>query len=141
MEYNLLKTLHIIFLISWFAGLFYLPRIFVYHAMAEDKSVWEHFKVMERKLYNYIMTPAMILTVTFGLVLWFRVFPQAGGWIHIKTTLVVLLVVYHFMCGHYVKVFSRDENPKSHKYYRVFNEVPTLLLAAITYLVIFKPFG
>lgn len=138
--YETLKALHLIAVICWFAGLFYLPRIFVYHAMAEDKNN-EMLKTMERKLYKYIMNPSMIATWVFGV--WMLIIiPEwmQSGWLHAKLTLVVLLTGYHHVCGKYVKIFARDSNKKSHKFYRYFNEIPTVLLIIIVFLVILKPF-
>jgi len=135
------KAFHIIFMVSWFAGLFYLPRIFVYHAMTDDRGSHENFKVMERKLYKFV-TPWMILTVALGLwLLWDYAWAAyaSSWWLHAKLALCVLLLIYHFMCGHYVKVFAEDRNTRSHVYYRWFNEVPVIMLFAIVILVIIKP--
>ncbi len=134
-----LKAFHIVFVVSWFAGLFYLPRLFVYHAQAADAPSNERFKVMERKLYRGIMLPAMILTVASGLWLWLG-FGFAGGWLHAKVTLVVLLVAYHFWLAKLLGDFARDSNRRSHVYYRWVNEIPTVLLVAIVVLVVVKPF-
>jgi len=134
-----LKSLHLIFVVSWFAGLFYLPRLFVYHAVATDAISLERFKVMERRLYRGIMTPAMVLTVASGLGLWLG-FGFHGGWIHAKVLLVVLLVGYHFWLRKLLGDFARDANAHSGRYYRVLNEVPTVLLIAIVILVVVKPF-
>ena len=133
-----IKSFHIVFVVSWFAGLFYLPRLFVYHAQAEDAPSRERFKVMERKLYRGIMTPAMVLTIASGLWLWAYGF--TGGWLHAKVALVVLLVAYHFWLNAMRNTFARDENRRSHKFYRVVNELPTVLLVAIVILVVVKPF-
>ena len=133
-----IKSFHIVFVVSWFAGLFYLPRLFVYHAQADDAPSRERFKVMERKLYRGIMTPAMVLTIASGLWLWAYGF--TGGWLHAKVALVVLLVAYHFWLNAMRNTFARDENRRSHKFYRVVNELPTLLLVAIVILVVVKPF-
>jgi len=135
-----LKTFHILFVVSWFAGLFYLPRIFVNHAMAEEPAVRERLKLMERKLYNFV-TPIGALAVITGLWLWFGysdIF--SGGWLHAKTTLVAGLVAYHLYCGHLVKVFAEDRNTRSHVWFRFFNEVPVLVLIAAVILVVLKPF-
>ena len=134
-----LKALHIIFVIAWFAGLFYLPRLFVYHAQAADAVSNERFKVMERKLYRGIMTPAMVLVVASGLGLWLG-FGIRGGWLYAKLALVVVLLAYHFWIGKLAGDFARDANRRSHVYYRWVNELPTLLLAAIVILVVVKPF-
>lgn len=136
------KAFHLIAVITWFAALFYLPRLFVYHAMAEDEISRERFKVMERKLYRGIMTPSMIVTLALGL--WMLVdnwaFYKTQGWMHAKLALVVVLVGYHHMCLAYMKRFAEDRNTKDHVFYRVFNEVPVLFLIAIIILVIVRPF-
>ena len=134
-----LKAFHIIFVIAWFAGLFYLPRLFVYHATATDAPSNERFKVMERKLYRGIMMPAMILTVASGLWLWLG-YGFTGGWLHAKLTLVVLLLAYHFWMRKLLGDFARDANRRSHVFYRWVNEMPTVLLVAIVILVVVKPF-
>jgi len=133
-----LKAFHIFFVVSWFAGLFYLPRIFVNHAMAEEAAVKERFKLMERKLYKFV-TPIGALAVITGLWLWFG-YGFSGGWLHAKTAFVVGLVVYHFYCGHLVKVFAEDRNARSHVWFHFFNEVPVLVLLAVVILVVVKPF-
>ena len=133
-----LKAFHIFFVVSWFAGLFYLPRIFVNHAMAEEQAVRERFKLMERKLYRFV-TPIGALAVITGLWMWFG-FGFSGGWLHAKTTLVAVLVAYHLYCGHLVKVFAADRNTRSHVWFRFFNEVPVLILLAVVILVVVKPF-
>jgi len=133
-----LKAFHIFFVVSWFAGLFYLPRIFVNHAMAEEPAVRERLKLMERKLYKFV-TPIGALAVITGLWLWFG-FEFKGAWLHAKVTLVAGLVVYHFYCGHLVKEFAADRNSRSHVWFRVFNEVPVLVLLAVVILVVVKPF-
>jgi len=136
------KSFHIFFVISWFACLFYLPRLFVYHAMCEDEAGNARFKIMERKLFYGMMTPCMILTLVFGG--WAFGYNAAyylqAGWMHAKLTLVVVLLVYHGICWHHLKQFRDDCNTRSHKYYRVFNELPVFLLLAIIILVIVKPF-
>lgn len=137
------KAAHIMFVIFWFAGIFYLPRLFVYHSMATDAVGIERFKVMERKLYRGIMTPAAIIAVLLGVWLlagsW-DVFARAG-WLHAKLTLVVLLVVYHIYCGRLIAAFARDENTKSDRFFRWFNDAPPLLLlSGIVVLVVVKPF-
>jgi protoporphyrinogen IX oxidase len=134
-----IKSLHVIFMVTWFAGLFYLPRLFVYHAMAEDEVSRERFKVMERKLFYGIMTPGGVLTIVFGLWLWLG-YGISGGWMHAKLLLVGLLVIYHLLCGRMVAVFKRDRNRHGHVFYRWFNEAPVLLLAGVVVLVIVKPF-
>jgi protoporphyrinogen IX oxidase len=132
---------HIISVICWFAALFYLPRLFVYHAMAEDDTGKERFKIMERKLYRGIMTPSMIATLIFGfwLIQYNPAYYWQAGWMHIKLTAVLLLLVYHFACGYFLKQFRDDRNTRSHKFYRVFNEAPVLLLVLIVIMVVVKP--
>ncbi|MCZ7598661.1 MAG: protoporphyrinogen oxidase HemJ [Gammaproteobacteria bacterium] len=134
-----LKALHIIFMVTWFAGLFYLPRLFVYHAMSDDDASIERFKVMERKLYYGITTPGAVLTVVFGTWLWLG-YGFSGGWLHAKLALVAVLIGYHLWCGRLVRLFLDDANTRSHVFYRWFNEFPVLLLVAIVILVVVKPF-
>jgi putative membrane protein len=134
------KAFHIVFMVTWFAGLFYLPRLFVYHALADDKPSIERFKIMERKLYWGIMTPGAVLTIVFGLWLWLGWFRGAAGWLHAKIALVALLVVYHFWCGRLVRAFAAERNTRSHVWLRWFNEVPVLILFAVVLLVVLKPF-
>lgn len=132
---------HVIFMVCWFAGLFYLPRLFVYHATSQDTISLERFKIMEKKLYFFIMTPAAILTTIFGvwlLALNFRFYIHAG-WMLGKLFFVILLWGYHLFCGHLLKNFKLDRNHFSAKFYRFFNEIPTLLLFIIIILVIVKP--
>ena len=140
--YLLFKSLHLIAVISWMAGLLYLPRIFVYHT--ENKSeekVSQIFKVMEKKLYFYIMTPAMTLSWLFGLLLIHSIgFQQLGQtWMILKLLFVVILTVYHFYLGKLLSQFKQDSNEHSHKFYRYINEIPTILLILIIFVVIFKP--
>lgn len=136
------KAFHIMAVITWFAALFYLPRLFVYHAMAEDRISQERFKIMERKLYRGIMNPSMIVALVLGLWLlgenW--AYYRTQGWMHAKLVLVVLLIGYHHMCLAYMKKFAADANSKSHVFYRWFNEVPVLFLVAIVLLVVVRPF-
>ena len=141
-SYLLLKSLHLIAVISWMAGLLYLPRIFVYHVEnLKDKNISLVFKTMERKLYFYIMMPAMILTWVFGLILisslGFEVLSTA--WIKLKLFLVILLTFYHFYLSKLLADFKMDQNTKSSKFFRIINEVPTLLLIFIVFIVVFKP--
>ena len=142
MLYLWLKAFHIVSIVCWFAGLFYLPRLFVYHAQSQDAVSQERFCIMERKLYKGIMLPSMIATIIFGG--WLISLNPSGyfsqGWMHAKLTLVVLLIGYHHMCGAQVKRFARGENTRSHVYFRWFNEVPVLFLIAIVILVVVKPF-
>jgi protoporphyrinogen IX oxidase len=142
-----LKALHVIFMVTWFAGLFYLPRLFVYHAMTTDPISNERFKVMERKLYYGITTPGGIITLIFGLWLlfayWWQPFlaVQSGSlWLHIKLTLVVILIGYHIYCGKLLLDFKHDRNRHSHVFYRWFNEFPVLILIGVVILAYVKPF-
>lgn len=134
-----IKAWHLIFMVTWFAGLFYLPRLFVYHAMSTDSASNERFKIMERKLFYGIMTPGAIFTIVFGVWLWLG-YGHAGGWLHAKLALVAGLLVYHIYCGKLLLDFKHDRNTRSHVYYRWFNEVPVLALIAIVVLVVVKPF-
>jgi len=134
------KSFHIIFIVTWFAGLFYLPRLFVYHAAAQDRISLERFKVMERRLFWGIMTPGAVLTILFGVWLWLGWFRGATGWLHAKIALVAVLAVYHVWCWRLVKAFAAARNTKSERWYRWFNEFPTLVLVATVLLVVFKPF-
>lgn len=139
--YLLFKSLHLIAIISWMAGLLYLPRIFVYHSEASQVSQKDIFKVMERKLYNYIMMPAMLLSWLFGVLLihslGFDIFLEL--WMKIKIILVSVLTFYHFLLGKYLKDFAADNNKKSSKFYRIINEVPTIILIVVVFVVVFKP--
>lgn len=135
-----IKSAHIIFMITWMAGLFYLPRLFVYHAQATDQISIDRFKIMERKLYFGIMTPGMVLTLVFGVWLWLG-YGFRGGWLHAKLLLVALLVVNHFYLGKLMTDFKHDRNKHGHVFYRWLNEIPTLpLLIGIVILVVVKPF-
>ena len=140
--YFWLKALHIIFVVTWFAGLFYLPRLFVYHADAQDAASNERFKVMERKLYRAIMNPSMILALVFGISLlglgWASF--GAAAWLWIKVALVGLLVGYHHVCGRMLRDFANDANTRSHTFFRWFNELPALILIGAVILVVVKPF-
>ena len=142
MLYLWLKAFHIVSIVCWFAGLFYLPRLFVYHAQSQDAVSQERFSIMERKLYRGIMGPSMLATLVFGI--WMIALNPGlfhmGAWLHVKLTLVVILIGYHHMCGAQVKRFARGENTRSHVFYRWFNEVPVLILLAIVILVVVKPF-
>ena len=140
--YLLFKSLHLISVISWMAGLLYLPRIFVYHAENnDDKKISDVFKTMEKKLYFFIMTPAMILSWLFGLLLIHSIgFQQLGQkWMVLKIILVAFLTLYHFYLGNNLNKFKNDQNIHSHKFYRLINEIPSLLLILIVFVVIFKP--
>lgn len=136
-----IKAFHIIFMVTWFAGLFYLPRLFVYHAMADDQTSIDRFKIMERKLYYGIMMPGALLTILFGLwlVLGYTGM-NIGLWLHTKLALVLIVIGYHVYCGKLLKDFKYDRNQHGHIWYRVFNEVPVLLLIAIVILAVVKPF-
>lgn len=135
-----LKAFHIIFVVCWFAGIFYLPRLFVYHVQAPDQSTRDHLKIMERKLYRFI-TPFMVLTVVFGLAMMVNNpgYYLQSPWFLIKMALVAALIGYHFYCGHLVRVFARDGNRRSHVFYRWFNEMPVLVLFAAVILAVVKP--
>ena len=133
-----MKSLHIIFMVTWFAGLFYLPRLYVYHAETKDKISHERFKIMERKLFYGIMTPGGILTIFFGLLLIIN-YDYQGAWLTYKLILVGLLVIYHYYCWKYLNLFKNNQNNHSHIFYRIFNEIPVIMLIAIVFLVIYKP--
>ena len=139
--YLLYKSLHLIAVISWMAGLLYLPRIFVYHSQADHDSQKKVFKIMERKLYNFIMMPAMLLSWLFGVLLLhgqgFLVFTEL--WMQIKTIAVILLTYYHFTLGKYLNDFAVDNNQKSSKFFRIYNEIPTIILIVVIFVTIFKP--
>ena len=139
--YLLFKSIHLIAVISWMAGLLYLPRIFVYHSENSNEIITTVFKTMERKLFYYIMTPAMVLSWLFGLLLIHEIgFNQlANFWLQLKMILVILLTAYHFYLGFLLNKFKIDQNNKSSKFYRYINEIPTLLLILIIFIVIFKP--
>jgi putative membrane protein len=134
-----IKSLHIIFMVAWFAGLFYLPRLFVYHAMSDDHPSIDRFKIMERKLFFGIMTPGAVLTIIFGLWLMLG-YHIDGGWLHAKLALVVVLILYHIYCGKLMIDFKHDRNRHGHVFYRWLNELPAVLLIAIVILVVVKPF-
>jgi len=133
-----IKALHISFMVCWFAGIFYLPRLYVYHAMSDDQISNQRFKVMERKLFWGIMTPSAVLTIFFGV--WLLSYGFWGNWMIAKLVLVAVLVAYHIWCGLVLVKFRDDKNTRSHTYYRVMNEVPVLGLFAIIILVVVKPF-
>ncbi|MDC0488613.1 protoporphyrinogen oxidase HemJ [Pelagibacteraceae bacterium] len=139
--YLLFKSLHIIAVISWMAGLLYLPRIFVYHSEESHDVQKKVFKTMERKLYNYIMMPAMLFSWFFGILLihnlGFTIFMEL--WMQIKIIFVVILTCYHFMLGWHVKEFKADNNKKSSRFYRIINEIPTFILIVVVFVVVFKP--
>ena len=140
-SYLLFKSLHLIAVISWMAGLLYLPRIFVYHSENNNEIISNVFKVMEKKLFYYIMTPAMVLSWIFGLVLIHETgFQQlANFWLQLKLILVIFLTTYHFYLGLLLNQFKLDQNRKTSKFYRYINEIPTLLLILIVFIVTFKP--
>ena len=139
--YLLFKSLHLIATISWMAGLLYLPRIFVYHSEADHDSQRTVFKTMERKLYNYIMMPAMLLSWIFGILLVHSlgITILSELWMQIKLLSVIILTLYHFALGKYLSDFAVDNNQKSSKFFRIFNEIPTILLIVVIFVVIFKP--
>ena len=136
----LVKSLHLVFMVTWLAGLLYLPRLFVYHAQAEDRISIDRFKLMERKLFWGIATPGGLLTTVSGLWLWLGWFQGAGGWLHAKLALVVLLAAYHVWCGKLMIDFRNERNTRSHVRFRWFNEVPVVILFAVVLLVVLKPF-
>ena len=141
-SYLFFKSLHLIATVSWFAGLLYLPRIFVYHSEnMKNKEICTVFKTMERKLFNYIMMPAMFLSWIFGLILISIIgFENLGlKWLQIKLILILFLTSYHFYLGLLLNKFGLDQNEKTSKFYRYINEIPTLLLILIVFVVIFKP--
>ena len=133
------KALHIVFMVTWFAGLFYLPRLFVYHAQSDDRVSIERFKIMERKLYYGIMAPGAALTLVFGAWLWLG-WGFSGGWLHAKLALAAVLVGYHLWCGKLLADFRHDRNVRGHVWFRWFNEVPVVILFAVVVLVVVKPF-
>ena len=142
MGFYVVKTLHIVFMITWFAGLFYLPRLFVYHAQAapDDRIGIERFKLMERKLYFGIMAPGAVLTVVFGMWMWLG-YGVTGAWLHAKVTFVLVLIAFHVYLGFLLRDFARDRNRHGHVFYRWLNEIPALpILVAIVFLVVMKPF-
>jgi putative membrane protein len=134
------KSLHLVFMVTWFSGLFYLPRLFVYHSLAKDAIGIERFKIMERKLYFGIMTPGAVLTIAFGLWLWLG-YGISGGWLHAKLALVAILVAHHVWLGKLMIDFRHDRNRHSDVFYRWINEIPALpVLVGAVLLVVFKPF-
>jgi len=134
-----LKAFHIIFVVTWFAGLFYLPRLFVYHAMSDDAISIARFKVMERKLFYGIMTPSAVLAVVLGLWLWLG-YDFRGTWLHMKLALVAGLILYHLYCYRLLVELRDDKNRHGHVFYRWLNEIPVLILIAVVVLVVVKPF-
>ena len=140
-SYLLFTSLHLIAVISWMAGLLYLPRIFVYHTEAEHDSQKKVFKKMEKRLYNFIMMPAMLLSWIFGIILihnlGFSIFSEL--WMQIKIISVFILTYYHFTLGKYIREFAVENNQKTSKFFRIYNEIPTILLIVIIFVVIFKP--
>ena len=141
MLYLWIQAFHIISIVTWFAALFYLPRLFVYHAMAEDEISNERFKVMERKLYRGIMNPSAIVAV--GMGIWMLTLSPSlldTGWMLTKLGLVTALIAYHLLCGQLLQAFADDRNERSHRWYRVFNELPVLVLVPVVILAVVKPF-
>ncbi|WP_447530461.1 MULTISPECIES: protoporphyrinogen oxidase HemJ [unclassified Vreelandella] len=142
--YLWMKALHLMAVVTWFAALFYLPRLYVYHATARDngdEQAITYFKTMERKLYRGIMTPSMILVLLFGGIMLYLI-PgwMSQGWMHVKLTLVALLVAYHHVCLIYLKQFAQNRCTKSHRFFRFFNEAPVIVLIAVVLLAVIKPF-
>ncbi|MGM0434941.1 MAG: protoporphyrinogen oxidase HemJ [Pseudomonadota bacterium] len=137
-----IKAFHLMAMVTWFAGIFYLPRLFVYHAMTEDEPGRERFRTMERKLYRGIMNPSMIATLVFGT--WLIALNPGHylqqGWLHVKLLLIAVLVAYHLWCGHFVRLFRDERNTRNHVFFRVINEAPVLLLVAIILLAVLRPF-
>ena len=139
----MVKAFHIIFMVTWFSGLFYLPRLFVYHAMSKDTISQERFKIMERKLYYGIMTPGALLTIGLGLWMLYGYAWQAykhALWLHLKLGLVLVLIIYHLYCDYLRRQFAKNKNTHGHVFYRWLNEFPVLLLIAIVILTVVKPF-
>ena len=134
-----IKSFHIIAMVTWFAGLFYLPRLYVYHSQSSDPVSIERFKVMERKLFFGIMTPGAVLTILFGIWLWLG-YGLTGNWLYAKLLLVGLVIIHHVWCYIALKAFQRDQNRRSHVYYRWMNELPVFYLVGIVILVVVKPF-
>jgi protoporphyrinogen IX oxidase len=139
-----LKALHLFFVISWFAGIFYLPRLYVHHAMvpADDRPTLERLKIMERKLFRF-MTPLAVLALVFGIALTVHyglTFFRTSAWLHAKLALVLAMCAYHGYLGHLLRVFAEDRNVRSHRFYRVMNELPVLALFAVVVLAVVKPF-
>ena len=132
------KSFHILFVITWMSGLLYLPRLYVYHAQADDEISIERFKVMERKLFFGIATPGGVISLITGFWLWLG-YGFSGTWLHYKLLAVAVLILYHILCLKYMIDFKKNQNSKSHVFYRWFNELPVLVLAAIILLVVFKP--
>lgn len=143
MSFQWLEALHVICMVTWFAGLFYLPRLFVYHASTGDEISNQRFKIMEKRLYYYITTPGAILTTGFGFCLLSFHYEAYSHmmWLHIKLILVASLWLYHFCCGYIVYRFKINANPYSEKFYRFFNEYPTLILLAVIFLVYLRPWS
>ena len=139
--YFLFKSLHLISVVSWMAGLLYLPRIFVYHSEASHESQKDIFKIMEKKLYNYIMMPAMLLSWLFGILLLHSITLSVlfELWMQIKLIAVIILTYYHFTLGKYLNDFAIDKNVKTSKFFRIYNEIPTIVLIVVIFTVIFKP--
>lgn len=138
-----LKAFHLIFMVTWFAGLFYLPRLFVYHAMSDDAISNERFKVMERKLFYGIMTPGMIITLIFGVWMladYAWAIYSSSGWLHTKLAMLGILIIYHAYCGKWLNDFKHDRNQHSHVFFRWINEIPVLFLIGIILLAVVKPF-
>lgn len=141
MLYLWIKAFHLISIVVWFAGLFYLPRLFVYHSATEDENMRKSYATMERRLYRIIMNPAVMVVFILGFILlWLNPAVAYGGWFHIKLVLVLALLVYHIFCGRIMRSFAEGESPRTTGFYRLFNEVPTVFLIAIVILAVVKPF-
>ena len=134
-----IKSFHIIAMVTWFAGLFYLPRLYVYHSQSNDPVSIERFKIMERKLFFGIMTPGAVLTILFGIWLWLG-YGLTGNWLYAKMLLVGLVIIHHAWCYFALKAGQRDQNRRSHVYYSWMNELPVFYLGGIVILVVVKPF-
>ena len=136
------KALHLIAMVTWFAGLFYLPRLFVYHASCKDEISLQRFKIMEHRLFWYITTPGGIATVVFGLMIlpYNLSFYLSAGWLHAKLFLVFLLILFHIHCGITLKHFKQDKNTRPEKFFRYYNEFPTIILIAVIILAVVRPF-
>ncbi len=141
MTYLLVKAFHLVAMVAWYAGLFYLPRLFVYHSQTEDQISRERFEIMERRLFRGIMTPSMVVTLVLGIwMLYLHPFWLTQGWMHAKLALILVLVVYHHVCIVHMKQLANGTNQRSHLYFRWFNEVPLIPLIAIVLLAVLKPF-
>ncbi len=141
MTFLVFKALHLIAMVAWFAGVFYLPRLFVYHVDIKDEVSYQRFCLMERRLYWAIMWPAMLMTLFFGFAMLYM-FPVYLnlGWLHAKLTLVFGLILYHLYCGHCLRAFAHKKNTRTEKFFRIINEIPTVILVATIFLAVLRPF-